>query len=66
MYSILYVVFQFEESAKEVADEVTKPRPEGEEEVQDIQVMLKSGAHSCSLRDIKVGNKSYISILFSV
>ena len=28
----------FEEAAKEVADEVTKPRSEGNEEVQNIQV----------------------------
>ena len=31
----------FEESATEVADEVTAPRPEGEEEVQKIQVRSK-------------------------
>uniref|UniRef100_A0A667XD49 DNA replication licensing factor MCM5 n=1 Tax=Myripristis murdjan TaxID=586833 RepID=A0A667XD49_9TELE len=42
-----------EEAAKEVADEVTRPRPVGEETVQDIQVMLKSDAHSASIRSLK-------------
>ena len=48
-------MFQFEEAAKEVADELTKPRPEGEEEVQDIQVMLNSNRNPSALRDLKVG-----------
>uniref|UniRef100_A0A8C3G4J4 DNA replication licensing factor MCM5 n=1 Tax=Cyclopterus lumpus TaxID=8103 RepID=A0A8C3G4J4_CYCLU len=43
-----------EEAAKEVADEVTRPRPSGEETVQDIQVMLKSDAHHASIRGLKV------------
>uniref|UniRef100_A0A8C2ZZA1 DNA replication licensing factor MCM5 n=1 Tax=Cyclopterus lumpus TaxID=8103 RepID=A0A8C2ZZA1_CYCLU len=42
-----------EEAAKEVADEVTRPRPSGEETVQDIQVMLKSDAHHASIRGLK-------------
>lgn len=42
-----------EEAAKEVADEVTRPRPVGEETVQDIQVMLKSDAHHASIRGLK-------------
>uniref|UniRef100_A0A665UNN9 DNA replication licensing factor MCM5 n=1 Tax=Echeneis naucrates TaxID=173247 RepID=A0A665UNN9_ECHNA len=42
-----------EEAAKEVADEVTRPRPVGEETVQDIQVMLKSDAHHASIRNLK-------------
>jgi len=45
---------QFEEAAREVADEVTKPRPEGEEEVEDIQVMISSAANSTSVRSLKV------------
>ncbi len=45
---------QFEEAAKEVADEVTRPRPEGDEEVQDIQVMLNSKRNPSALRDLKV------------
>jgi len=43
----------FEEAAKEVADEVTRPRPEGEEEVEDIQVMLNSNANASCLRGLK-------------
>ncbi|XP_023287365.1 DNA replication licensing factor MCM5 [Seriola lalandi dorsalis] len=42
-----------EEAAKEVADEVTRPRPAGEETVQDIQVMVKSDAHHASIRSLK-------------
>jgi len=43
----------FEEAAKEMADEITKPRPEGEEEVQDIQVTLRSVSNPMGVRDIK-------------
>ncbi|KAI8787761.1 DNA replication licensing factor mcm5 [Biomphalaria glabrata] len=43
----------FEEAAKEVADEITRPRPEGEEEVEDIQVMLTSASNACGIRDLK-------------
>ena len=51
----LYVLYdQFEEAAKEVADEVTRPRPEGDEELQDIQVMLTSKANPASMRALKV------------
>lgn len=46
--------FKFEDAAKEVADEVTRPRPEGEEDVHDIQVMLSSNANPCGLRELKV------------
>uniref|UniRef100_A0A8K9UMQ6 DNA replication licensing factor MCM5 n=1 Tax=Oncorhynchus mykiss TaxID=8022 RepID=A0A8K9UMQ6_ONCMY len=42
-----------EEAAQEVADEVTRPRPLGEETVQEIQVMLKSDAHPASIRNLK-------------
>ncbi|VTJ92136.1 Hypothetical predicted protein, partial [Marmota monax] len=42
-----------EEAAKEVADEVTRPRPSGEEVLQDIQVMLKSDASPSSIRSLK-------------
>lgn len=44
----------FEEAAKEVADEITAPRPEHEEEVQDIQVLLSSNANPTNIRDLKV------------
>ncbi|KAG6799177.1 DNA replication licensing factor Mcm5 isoform X1 [Apis mellifera caucasica] len=42
-----------EEAAKDLADELTAPRPEGEEKVEDIQVLLSSDAHPSSLRGIK-------------
>lgn len=44
----------FEEAAKEVADELTAPRPEGEEHVEDVQIMLSSDANPSNLRDLKV------------
>lgn len=49
-----------EEATKEVADELTAPRPEGEEKMEDIQVLLCSDAHPSSLRGMKV--RSYKSI----
>ncbi|XP_064602896.1 DNA replication licensing factor mcm5-like [Liolophura sinensis] len=48
----------FEDAAKEVADEITQPRPEGEEEVQDIQVMLSSAANPCGIRNLKSNEMS--------
>ena len=42
----------FEESSTEVADEVTSPRPEGEEEVQRIQVTLVSEKNPASMREL--------------
>lgn len=44
----------FEEAATEVVDELTAPRPEGEENVEDIQIMLSSDAHGSDLRSLKV------------
>lgn len=43
-----------------MADEVTNPRPEGEEEVQDIQVMLNSTANPCNIRALKVSVWFYL------
>lgn len=43
----------FEDAAKEMADEVTKPRPLGEEEIQDIQITLKSEANPMSVRELR-------------
>lgn len=34
---------------------MTRPRPAGEEVLQDIQVMLKSDASPSSIRSLKVG-----------
>ena len=42
----------FEEAATEVADEVTAPRPEGEEDMEQIQVVLESEAHPASMRSL--------------
>ncbi|KAF6120265.1 minichromosome maintenance complex component 5 [Phyllostomus discolor] len=49
-----------EEAAKEVADEVTRPRPAGEETLQDIQVMLKSDASPSSIRSLKSDMMSHL------
>lgn len=38
----------------QLADELTAPRPEGEEKVEDIQVLLSSDAHAANLRELKV------------
>uniref|UniRef100_A0A5F9DGW8 DNA replication licensing factor MCM5 n=1 Tax=Oryctolagus cuniculus TaxID=9986 RepID=A0A5F9DGW8_RABIT len=49
-----------EEAAKEVADEVTRPRPAGDEALQDIQVMLKSDASPSSVRSLKSDMMSHL------
>ena len=64
MYDFFSFFFQFEDAAKEVADEITNPRPEGEEEVQDIQVMLNSTANPCNIRTLKVSIHFTIRIMF--
>ncbi|XP_035795368.1 DNA replication licensing factor Mcm5-like [Anopheles albimanus] len=43
----------FEEAAREVADEITSPRPEGEETVHDIQILVTSGANPTNIRELK-------------
>lgn len=45
---------QLEDAVKEVADEITAPRPEGETEIQDIQVLLRADANPIAVRDLKV------------
>ena len=45
-----------------MADEVTRPRPEGDEEVEDIQVMLNSNRNPSGLRDLKVSIIVYCNI----
>lgn len=52
----------FEEGVREVADELTAPRPEGEENVEDIQITLSSEAQPASLRDMKVSCSYYDDI----
>jgi len=43
----------FEEATKEVADEVTSPRAEGDEDVEDIHITLSSDQIPSSIRDLK-------------
>ncbi|XP_015591085.1 DNA replication licensing factor Mcm5 isoform X1 [Cephus cinctus] len=43
----------FEEAVREVADELTAPRPEGEEKVEDIQILISSDGNPTSLRGMK-------------
>lgn len=43
----------FEEAAKEIADEITAPRPIHEENVHDIQILLTSAANPVNIRDLK-------------
>ncbi|XP_075035781.1 DNA replication licensing factor MCM5 [Mixophyes fleayi] len=49
-----------EEAAQEVADEVTRPRPAGEESVQEIQVMLRSDANPTNIRSLKSEQMSHL------
>lgn len=42
----------FEDAAKEIADEITRPRPEGEEAVKPIQIMLRSEANPIFIRQL--------------
>jgi hypothetical protein len=48
------VYVQFEDAAREAADEITQPRPPGEEMMEDIQVLLKSGDNPVQIRDLRV------------
>ncbi|KAK3710538.1 hypothetical protein QZH41_009373, partial [Actinostola sp. cb2023] len=43
----------FEEAARQVADEVTRPRPEDDEEAQDVQIMLRSGSNPLQVRELR-------------
>ncbi|XP_018321449.1 DNA replication licensing factor Mcm5-like [Agrilus planipennis] len=43
----------FESAAKEVADELTAPRPEEEKNVEDIQIILLSDSRPSSLRELR-------------
>lgn len=42
---------------------MTRPRPVGEETVQDIQVMLRSDAHHASIRNLKVKHSDYVEMM---
>lgn len=61
----LWFMFQFEEAAGEVADELTSPRPEGEENVEDIQILLSSSSIPVPLRSLKV-NLSLFLMCYAV
>uniref|UniRef100_A0A0A1X8M6 DNA replication licensing factor MCM5 n=1 Tax=Zeugodacus cucurbitae TaxID=28588 RepID=A0A0A1X8M6_ZEUCU len=43
----------FEEAAREFADEITSPRPEHEENLHDIQILLSSQANPTNVRELK-------------
>jgi len=49
-------VGQLEDAAKEAADELTRPRPQGEEQMADIQVLLKSESNPMQIRDLRVSS----------
>lgn len=49
-----------EEAAKELADELTAPRPATEEKVEDIQVLLSSDALPSNLRELKSETVSHL------
>nr|XP_018901469.1 PREDICTED: DNA replication licensing factor Mcm5 [Bemisia tabaci] len=49
-----------EEGLKEVADEVTSPRPEGEEDVEDMQLLLSSNDECISMRELKSNIVSHL------
>uniref|UniRef100_A0A336MQU6 DNA helicase n=1 Tax=Culicoides sonorensis TaxID=179676 RepID=A0A336MQU6_CULSO len=53
----------FEEAAREVVDEITAPRPEAEEHIPDIQVLVNSTANPTNIRDLK---SEYVSKLVKV
>lgn len=42
----------FEDAARETADEITRPRPDGDSHVENIQVMLRSEANPMCIRQL--------------
>ncbi|VDP35971.1 unnamed protein product [Heligmosomoides polygyrus] len=50
----------FEEAARTVADELTAPRPEGEEEMKDIQICLTLDEYPTSIRRVKSAQVSQV------
>ncbi|XP_003387600.1 PREDICTED: DNA replication licensing factor mcm5-A-like [Amphimedon queenslandica] len=50
----------FEDAAKEAADELTQPRPIGEEKVQEIQIMLKSTTNPVQIRQLKSDHMAHL------
>lgn len=56
----------FEDAVKEVADEITQPRPEGEEIVQDIQITLRSNANPIPMRNLKSDQMANLVIMSGI
>jgi len=52
------LIVQFEIAAKDVADELTRPRPEGEEDMEDIHVLLTTDMTPVNIRDLKSDHMS--------
>jgi len=50
----------FEDAAKEIVDEITRPRPDGEEHVKNIQVMLRSEANPIFIRQLTVSELNFL------
>ena len=48
----------------EVVDELTRPRPEDQLELQQIQVFLRSEAHPAHVRSLKVSKMEFYFGLF--
>jgi len=53
----------FEEAAKEVADEVTRPRSDGNDDVMNMQVTLRSAEVGSAMRDL---SSEYVSKLVKI
>ena len=54
----------FEDAAKEIVDEITRPRPDGEEQVKNIQVMLRSEANPIFIRQLTVKKLFFLNKLY--
>lgn len=63
MFMFIILCSQFEEAAKEVVDELTSPRPEGQQEIEDIQVMLISDAEPGKIRELRSEKVSKLEII---
>ncbi|KAK0421101.1 hypothetical protein QR680_015060 [Steinernema hermaphroditum] len=50
----------FEEAAKQVADEITRPRPKEEETMKDIQVLMNVDEYPTTIRQLKATQISQI------
>ena len=55
-------IAQIEEAVKDYADEITRPRAQGEEEVRPVQVMLVSDQHGQNIRSLKVYGRTMTTV----